>query len=157
MLRQTSKPLDQSSGEGHAALRTANAEPTNISADLKVVGDLNSSGDIQIKGTVEGDIKSQTVTIGEGAQVKGSISADTVTVLGSINGQIEAANVTLAKTARVLGDIAHEILTVEAGAQLEGACRRLQAAKPSDSVGVSPLKPSQTGPLEAQKRVADAT
>ena len=26
MLRQTSKPLDQSSGEGHAALRTANAE-----------------------------------------------------------------------------------------------------------------------------------
>ncbi len=156
MLRQTSKSLDPSSAAGHADHRNASAEPTNICADLKVVGDLHSTGAILIKGIVEGDIKSRTVTINEGAQVTGSIFADTVSVSGAVTGQIEASNVTLNKTARVLGDVAHETLTVEAGAHLVGACRRIDAAKPSDSVSVSPLKATQTEPIEAQKRAAGA-
>jgi len=101
--------------------------PSIISVDLKVVGDLHCAGDIQIEGTVEGDINSQTVTVGEGAQVSGSIYGDTVRVSGNVTGQIEAKSVTLAKTAEVTGDVVHETLSIEAGAHLEGMCRRLQA------------------------------
>ncbi len=100
--------------------------PSIISADLKVIGDLHCAGDIQIEGTVEGDIKSQTVTVGEGARVSGSIYGQTVRVSGNVKGQIEAQAVTLAKTAEVAGDVVHETLSIEAGAQLEGMCRRLQ-------------------------------
>ena len=79
------------------------------------------------EGTVEGDIKSQTVTVGEGAHVTGSVYGETVRVSGNVNGQIEAQAVTLAKTAEVSGDVVHETLSIEAGAQLEGMCKRLQA------------------------------
>lgn len=116
--------------------------PSIISADLRVVGDLHCAGDIQIEGTVEGDIKSQTVTVGEGAQVSGSIYGQTVRVSGNVKGQIEAKSVTLAKTAEVTGDLVHETLSIEAGAHLEGMCRRLQAdsKKPAGETKISDLK-----------------
>ena len=104
----------------------ASGMPSIISVDLKVIGDLHCAGDIQIEGTVEGDIKSQTVTVGEGAQVSGSIYGDTVRVSGNVAGQIEAKSVTLDNTAEVTGDVVHETLSIEAGAQLEGMCKRIQ-------------------------------
>ena len=64
--------------------------------------------------------------LGEGAHVKGSVYGQTVRVSGNVNGQIEAQAVTLAKTAEVSGDVVHETLSIEAGAQLEGMCKRLQ-------------------------------
>ncbi|MCH7944264.1 MAG: polymer-forming cytoskeletal protein, partial [Proteobacteria bacterium] len=53
----------------------SSAAPSIISADMKVVGNLQSGGDVQIEGSVEGDIKSRTVTIGEKAQINGSVIA----------------------------------------------------------------------------------
>ena len=58
--------------------------PSIISADLTIVGDLKSSGDIQVDGTVEGDIDSRTLTVGEGVTVKGSIVSETVRFSGNI-------------------------------------------------------------------------
>jgi cytoskeletal protein CcmA (bactofilin family) len=104
-----------------------NATPSIISADLRIVGDLASAGDIQIDGEVEGDIQSRTLTVGEGAQVKGSITAETVRVCGAVTGQIKATTVTLDKTAKVMGDIHHTSLAIEPGAFLEGHCRRLES------------------------------
>ena len=51
--------------------------PSIISADLKIVGDLNSGGDLQIDGAVEGDITSRSLTIGESAVVRGVMVAET--------------------------------------------------------------------------------
>ncbi len=117
--------------------------PSIISADLKIVGNLKSSGDIQIDGTVEGDIDSRTVAIGEGATVKGSIVAETVRVSGNIVGQVKATAVILAKTAKVNGDITHETLTMEAGAFLEGGVRRLESGALEGSAKVSPFRAPQ--------------
>ena len=41
--------------------REAASTPSIISADLKVVGNLESAGDLQIDGRIEGDIKSRSV------------------------------------------------------------------------------------------------
>lgn len=107
--------------------------PSIISSDLKIVGDLTSDGDIQIDGTVEGDIRSRALTIGEGAIVRGAIMAETVRIYGTLTGEIEANGVTLAKTAKVEGDITHRTLSMEAGASLVGQLRRLTASvSPSD-------------------------
>ncbi len=130
--------------------------PSIISADLKVIGDLHCAGDIQIEGTVEGDIKSQTVTVGEGALVSGSVYGQTVRVSGNVKGQIEAQSVTLAKTAKVTGDVVHETLSIEAGAQLEGMCRRLQpdSKKSAGDSKVSDLKASPQGTSKATASIA---
>ena len=99
--------------------------PSIISADLKVVGDLNSECEIQVDGAIDGDIRTKILLVGETAKIKGEIVAETVYVHGSINGQVKAKNVNLAKTAHVVGDILHENLSIETGAFLEGHCKRL--------------------------------
>jgi len=96
------------------------AVPSIISADLKIIGDLSSSGEIQVDGEVSGDIRSKVLLVGEGASIKGEIRAETVRVHGHVNGQIKATFVNLAKTAHVVGDILHENLSIQEGAFLEG-------------------------------------
>jgi cytoskeletal protein CcmA (bactofilin family) len=102
--------------------------PSIISADLKIQGNLTSNGDVQIDGTIEGNVSSQSATIGDSAHVNGVISAK------------------LMRNARVTGDIVHESLAVEAGASIEGNLRRMgaqsatrpaQAAKAPQSNGKS--------------------
>jgi cytoskeletal protein CcmA (bactofilin family) len=100
--------------------------PSIISASLRIVGNLVSDGDIQVDGTVDGDVQSRSLTVSQGAAVNGGISAETVRIDGAVNGHIKASNVMLGPTARVLGDIIHANLVIEAGAFLEGHCRRME-------------------------------
>jgi cytoskeletal protein CcmA (bactofilin family) len=133
----------------------SNASPSIISADLRIVGDLVSAGDIQIDGEVEGDIQSRTLTVGEGAQVKGSISAETVRVCGAVTGQIKATTVTLDKTAKVMGDILHTSLAIEPGAFLEGHCRRLESgAKVAGAFGAAMKEKDRSADLLAPSQAA---
>jgi len=103
--------------------------PSFISTDMRLVGDVASDGEVQIDGTVNGDIRTKTLLVGETANIKGEIVAETVRVHGEITGQIKATNVTLAKTARMVGDILHENLAIEEGAYLEGHCKRMEIKK----------------------------
>lgn len=114
--------------------------PSIVSADMRIIGDVISQGETQIDGTVDGNVKSGTVTVGNVGTVNGEINADTVQVSGTVTGKIRAKTVTLAKTARLKGDIAHENLAIEAGAQFEGQVSRLDQA--DKTVRVDPLKPS---------------
>jgi cytoskeletal protein CcmA (bactofilin family) len=108
--------------------------PSIISADLHVVGDLVSNGDIQVDGEIEGDIQSRTITIGATAHVRGSVSAETVRVCGAVTGQIRGNTVSLDRTARVSGDILHATLAIEPGAFLEGHCRRIESVTADTTV-----------------------
>ncbi len=99
--------------------------PSIIGADLRIVGDLKSDGEVQVDGFIDGDIRTRVLLIGESATIKGEIVVDTVRVYGKVNGQIKARAVTLAKTAHVVGNILHENLSIEEGAFLEGHCKRL--------------------------------
>ncbi len=114
---------------------TGNA-PSFISTDMSLVGDLSSEGEVQIDGTVNGDIRTKILLIGEKAVIKGEIIADTVKVHGEINGQIKARSVTLARTARMVGDILHENLAIEEGAFLEGHCKRMEKSDLANAVNL---------------------
>lgn len=124
---------------------TSDSVPSIISNDLKIVGNLESTGDIQIDGTIQGDIRSLTLTVGESAHVKGSVYSESVRVCGHVSGEIKSTNVILAKTARVEGDVAHHSLAIEAGAYIEGNIRRLEERKTSDAK-LSVLKPGESKP-----------
>ncbi len=126
MFSKTKKEVNGGAG---AAAPVKPAVPSIISTDMKIVGDIVSDGEIQIDGSVEGDIRGKTLLIGEPANIKGEIVAETIEVFGSINGQIKATQVTLAKTAHMVGDILHENLSIEKGAFLEGHCKRMPDKK----------------------------
>ncbi len=132
-----------SSGPAPAPVKDS-GKPSVISADLKVIGNLQSGGDLQIDGTVEGDINSRSLTVGEAAKINGSLFADAIRVCGTVTGEVKAARVTIAKTAKVNGDIIYRTLSIEEGAFVEGHCRRLED-KPAAEATVSSIKPAQTG------------
>lgn len=124
--RASSKNSDVKNGTPAVQPRKP-AAPSIISTDMRIVGDLVSEGEIQIDGVVDGDIRSNVLLVGEPAQVRGEIIADTVKVHGTVTGQIKARTVILARTARMIGDILHENLGIEEGAFLEGHCKRIDA------------------------------
>lgn len=94
-----------------------------INKSLKITGNLESSEAIRIDGNVEGDVRGQTVTVGNGATVTGTVSGENVELSGTVNGKIEARKVVLLQTAHMSGDVIHEDLRIESGAYINGHCR----------------------------------
>jgi len=103
--------------------------PTIIGADFRVKGDISCEGDVQLEGTVDGNVKSLRLTVGESGAVNGDVNAESVRVQGKIVGTIRAKSVELSGSSHVTGDILHETLSVENGAFLNGHCRRLTASE----------------------------
>jgi cytoskeletal protein CcmA (bactofilin family) len=97
--------------------------PSIISADLTINGTLNSTGDVQIDGRIEGDVHSAGLVIGEKAFIHGEVLAEDVTIRGRVQGSVRARKVLLCSTCHVEGNILHEAFAVEAGAFFEGNCR----------------------------------
>jgi cytoskeletal protein CcmA (bactofilin family) len=97
--------------------------PSIISTDMVINGSISSTGDIQIDGRVEGDVRSTGLVIGDKAEINGEVLAEDVTVRGKVTGRIRARKVLLAATSHVEGDILHEAFAVESGAFFEGNCR----------------------------------
>jgi len=95
-----------------------------LSSDLHITGNLKTSGDIQVEGTVEGDIRAHLLTIGESATIKGEVTADDVVINGLIIGRVRGLKVRLTATARVEGDIIHKTIAIESGAHFEGSVQR---------------------------------
>ncbi len=98
--------------------------PSILSSDLHVSGNMKTTGDIQVEGTVEGDIRAHLLTIGESATIKGEVIADDVVINGRIVGRVRGLKVRLTSTARVEGDIIHKTIAIESGAHFEGSVQR---------------------------------
>ena len=97
---------------------------SSISSDLHIKGNLKTTGDIQIQGNVDGDIRAHLLTIGESAKIKGECIADDVVVHGHVIGRVRGLKVRLTSTARVEGDIIHKTIAIESGAHFEGSVTR---------------------------------
>ena len=107
-----------------------------LSSDLTITGNLKTSGDIQVEGTVEGDIRAHLLTVGETATIKGAVVADDVVVNGRVVGRVRGLKVRLTSTARVEGDIIHKTIAIESGAHFEGSVQRQE--DPLSQQGGSP-------------------
>lgn len=110
-----------------------------LSADLVIKGNLKTTGDIQIEGTVEGDIRAHLLTVGEGATVKGEVMADDVVVNGRVVGRVRGLKVRLTSTAKVEGDIVHKTIAIESGAHFEGSVQRRDDPLNTSGQGNKPI------------------
>ena len=132
------------------APRGGSGEHSVISAGLRVIGNLESDEDVEVRGIVEGDISSRTLTVSEGARVEGAISADQVTVAGTVNGKITADRVAIAKSGSMIGDLTYRSLSIEEGASLDGQCKRSDAGR-KETEKVSNLMPVQASAAKEAK------
>jgi cytoskeletal protein CcmA (bactofilin family) len=122
---------------------------STLSADLLLKGNLKSTGDIVIEGTVEGDIRAHMLTVGETATVKGEIVADDVVVNGRVIGRVRGLKVRLTSSARVEGDIVHKTIAIESGAHFEGSVQRQE--DPLNSTAKKPVPTGQAQQPQAQR------
>lgn len=136
--------------------------PSIISGDLTVRGTIISSGDVQIDGRIEGDVRAGALVVGEKAYIEGDVFAEDAIIRGTVHGGIRARKVQLCSTSRVEGNILHEALAMEAGAFFEGNCRHSDnplADRPTEDDTPRPVvaaKPMAQS-LPGAKPVAQAT
>jgi cytoskeletal protein CcmA (bactofilin family) len=110
------------------AIPVARSAPSLISADVTIKGSIKSAGEVQVDGSIEGDIRATALTIGETGKVKGEVVAETVIIRGEVTGSIRARKVQLASSSRVDGDIIHSSLAIEANAKFQGQVRFVEDA-----------------------------
>jgi cytoskeletal protein CcmA (bactofilin family) len=104
---------------------SAPASASHIGADLTVIGNLVSKGEVHIDGQLQGDLHAVQITVGESARITGGVVADEVIVRGAISGSIRGRRVVLQSSSRVEGDVFHHQLGIEQGAYFEGKSRRV--------------------------------
>jgi cytoskeletal protein CcmA (bactofilin family) len=105
---------------GQAPRATVAPTPSIIGSDVEIEGNIKTVGELQLDGAITGDLTCGGLVMGESGAVKGTITADNVTIRGSVKGEIKARSVRLEKSAVVEGNVFHESLSVEAGAKLTG-------------------------------------
>lgn len=94
-----------------------------IEEGLLMKGDLETEGDILVKGSVFGNIKCKILIIDTGALVEGGVEAEEVIIRGNSKGTVKANRVALEKSASVESDICHKIFSAEEGARIKGGLR----------------------------------
>lgn len=110
---------------------------TIIAEDVEITGTIKCASDIQIDGKLNGDLTcGNNAVVGATANIKGSLTVESISVLGTVNGNITAKDrIELKTTAKVNGDIKAKRLTVEDGVTF---------------VGKSEVNPSGTAPVARQ-------
>lgn len=122
-----------------------------IGADMILEGNISGGGEIQIDGTVKGDVRVEHVTVGDGGQIEGGVYAEAVEVRGRVSGSITAKQVRLYGACHVDGDITHEQLAMETGAFFQGRSLRLQRQPAVAPRPEAPAAPRPADPAIAPK------
>ena len=91
-----------------------------LGADLKITGEITSTGSVEVLGEIEGNISAHGLLIGQEGRVKGSVQADTVEVKGKLDGKVTCDSFTLRSTAAVKADITTTGIVIESGAAMDG-------------------------------------
>jgi len=93
--------------------------------DTKIIGDIESDGDIRMDGAMEGKLNCKgRVVIGPEAHIKGTIFARNAEILGNVEGEINVIDLlTLKSTAVITGDLLMGKFSVEPGARFTGNCK----------------------------------
>ncbi len=97
---------------------------TIVGPSVKIQGDLNSEGNINIEGQVAGKVAtSQSVFVKAGAKITADILAVNAIIGGEVLGNIKiSGHLIMQSSAKINGDISCSILRVEDGAQFTGKC-----------------------------------
>ena len=104
---------------------------TIIGHSVKVKGNFQTNGGMQIDGELEGTLKIGTdLIIGENAKIIANAQADRIMVSGKIKGNIRAKeSLEITETAKIDGDIETKILSTEPGAQINGTIKMSEASE----------------------------
>ena len=127
-----------------------------LAADLSITGNLKTTGDIVIEGTVDGDIRAHLLTVGETATIRGEIVADDIVINGRVIGRVRGLKVRLTSSAQVEGDIIHKTIAIESGAHFEGSVQRQDDPLQTNRGTAAAAQAAQPAPAQPRPEVSEA-
>jgi cytoskeletal protein CcmA (bactofilin family) len=129
---------------------------SRLGATVVVRGTLASASDVEVAGTLEGDVlHAHALVVLDGARIVGAVAAETITVAGRVDGACRATRVQVAASGAVHGDIACALLSVHDGAQIYG---RVTSDPPSGADEAPALRGSSRAASDVPREVvADAS
>jgi cytoskeletal protein CcmA (bactofilin family) len=104
-----------------------NSNHTLISKGTRIVGDIHFSGDLQIEGTVQGNVLVENggdakLVVAEKGVVEGEIRVPRVVINGKVVGNVfSSKHVELASKAVVEGNVHYQLIEMVKGSQVNGA------------------------------------
>ena len=109
-------------GDAMPAVRSGAASGTRslLSSDLRITGNISTTGVVEVMGDVQGDIDARTLLIGTEGTVTGKIRAESVEVRGHLSGSASCVQFTLRSTSVTSVQVTYETLVIENGAEIEG-------------------------------------
>ncbi len=98
--------------------------PNMIGPGTKIVGNIETNGDIRIDGNIEGNINSKgKVVVGNNGFVKGEVICSNAEISGTVQGKMAITELlSLKSSSKVSGDIRSGKLSIEPGALFTGTC-----------------------------------
>jgi cytoskeletal protein CcmA (bactofilin family) len=96
--------------------------PAVIAAGTRVRGRVHGTGDLTVRGDVEGELHLRgELVIAEGGRVVSDVDADALRVSGELEGNVRVAgDVSILAGAKVRGDVQGASVSLEEGADLDG-------------------------------------
>ncbi len=90
----------------------------------EIIGDIISSGDFRIDGTVKGNVRLKgRLVAGDKSVIEGDIESSNASLSGLVKGKIQVSELlTLQASCKIQGDIVTTRLSVEPGAEFTGSC-----------------------------------
>lgn len=143
-----------------AVSAVADASPSQISAGLRIRGEITGTSDLWIDGDIQGKIQLTgcKLTVGPSGRIKSDIEAREISVLGTVSGNLKATEaVTLGNTGRVEGSVITRRIAIEDGARLRGKVEMVRpdaapAAKAAAASAASTrLAAASAAPSEKEK------
>ncbi len=119
-----SSPSKFTLGGVQQSISTNKIPATVIGPEAVITGDIKSSSDITIAGSINGEVIAEgRVTVAQGGVVTGSISANEIVIQGAVTGDLKAqASLAILGTSEVRGDLTTPVITIEPGAVFVGRC-----------------------------------
>ncbi len=99
-------------------------------------GELSGSEDLEVNGTVEGDVKlpDNTLIVGQTGHVKASIAAKSILIVGKVTGDVSATDrIEIEASGIVEGDLRAPRLLVQEGAVMNGSVEMTGASKTAEA------------------------
>ena len=95
-----------------------------ISNGTEITGDVKSTGDIRIDGTLNGSLSIKgKLVVGVTGRVDGELSCQNADISGTVNGKVKITELlSLKATSKLSSDINTNKLSIESGANFSGSC-----------------------------------
>ena len=99
-------------------------KPSIISEGFEFTGDMKSGGSITVDGTFKGNLSVQTLLIGAGGFVDGTVTADSINVKGKLSGTVNCRDLVIGGRATVDGALSYTSITIQRGGIIKGDLKR---------------------------------